>query len=737
MGEVVQTVAISAAQIGIGFVIGGPAGAALAAANVAFGLIQQALAPEPPDVPRFSAGTQTRMIRQPITAHRHVYGELRVGGPLVFIESTDNNLNLHLVMVLAASEIEAVGECLLDEKPLGLRAGDGVVGEGFYAGSFVRVRSKLGTAAQTAFDELVSETTAGNTARGRGRALLYLRLTYDRAVFPGQVPGASAIVRGRQIYDPRDGGTRWSNNAALVVRDYLTADFGVGAPSSAIDDDFISAAANVCDEIVATQALDTAVEDVDTTNDELVLSGRRLAYQRGDRVEILTDDTGSPPEVPGGLAVETDYYAIPVFWRKSADGEIKPRLQLATSLANARAGTAIDLTSAGASAYTIRKTGEPRYTADGVIETEREPAKVIEELLTALAGTLTYVGGVWRLRGGAWAAPSVTFTEADMIEPVTVTSRHSRRERFNAVKGVYASPENDDQPSDYPPVTSSVYESQDGGARVWGELNLPFTRRAHMAQRLAKIKLERHRQQISVGHRMTLTGLQIEAGETYQLTLDRLGWSAKAFEATEWRLEPVGGGEDAPPFLSTYVAGRETASTVFDWASGEETAVDPAPDTALPDPFTVAPPTGLVVQTDTFTLAGGTQIDRLRITWTAPADIYVTEGGTIEIQHRRAGQSPEAAWEPAGRVDGADTRAFIPAVEDGAAYDVRVRSVNRLNIPSDWQQIDGYTIGDAAEGAVTGEDWGSIAVAADSPTVDWGAITTAADSPTTDWGSIA
>ncbi|MCP6756604.1 hypothetical protein NL533_33770, partial [Klebsiella pneumoniae] len=64
------------------------------------------------------------------------------------------------------------------------------------------------------------------------------------------IPNVSAVVNGKKVYDPRDGTTEWSNNAALCIRDYLTSSYGFNCSSDEINDTYFSSAANHCDESV-------------------------------------------------------------------------------------------------------------------------------------------------------------------------------------------------------------------------------------------------------------------------------------------------------------------------------------------------------------------------------------------------------------------------------------------------------------------------------------------------------
>ena len=84
-------------------------------------------------------------------------------------------------------------------------------------------------------------------------------------------------------------------------------------------------------------------------------------------------------------------------------------------------------------------------------------------------------------------------------------SKASARDLFNGVKGVYVSPSNNWQRSDFPPYAQDSKHgysgpaqyfgdanlAQDGGDRRWLDIQLPFTISAATAQRLAKVELMR------------------------------------------------------------------------------------------------------------------------------------------------------------------------------------------------------------------------------------------------------
>jgi hypothetical protein len=116
--------------------------------------------------------------------------------------------------------------------------------------SYVQVRKYLGAASQTADAALVAASGGAWTSahRGRGQPYIVVELTYNEDIFPTGVPQIKVKGRLKKVYDPRTATTAYSNNAALAVRDYLKTAFGCA--DSEIDDTLVTAAANICDELV-------------------------------------------------------------------------------------------------------------------------------------------------------------------------------------------------------------------------------------------------------------------------------------------------------------------------------------------------------------------------------------------------------------------------------------------------------------------------------------------------------
>lgn len=629
-------------------------------------LITSALVPNPrksgsANLNSFAARSQgiTTTVRQAITPHRTLFGEALISGPLTHFETVDKDRKLILVVTLCDGPIGRIGTVWIDGQPIFVEEldADGKIVAGKFANKGT-IKKHLGESDQVADPLLLELASVDNTFRGRGIAYLVVQLDFDRDLFPTTPGTIAAHCQGREIKDPRTGLTKWTANAAVCVFAYFTdTRIGFGAAEADVDLAFINAAAKICDEIVTTQEVTYTVTSVDAATDLFTLEGEILTFETGDRVEV--ESTGT---LPAGLMAATSYYVFVESERQTL------KIALAASLADATDRIAVDLTDGGTGSHTVKKTGEPRYTINGVVESNRKHADVIAELLTAMGGRLMNFGGAFRIIAAAYAAPTILFSESDLRGAITITTRHAKRERFNAVKGIYVGPANQGQPANYPFVTNATFEAEDG-RRLFAELDLPFTSRASTAQRLAKIELRCHRQEIEVQAPMKLTALRVQPGDICQLSLARYGFVAKEFGVVEIAT-PVEEG-----YLGLDVTLRETAAASFDFAVGEEQLTDPAPNSNLPDHRVVAAPGVPTVSENTFATSEAAGIrTKVILEWAASTGPFLSH---YEVQYKLAAA--------ADFIEQPIVLGTCHDILDLAAgtYDFRVRAVNTLGVRSD------------------------------------------------------
>jgi hypothetical protein len=312
---------------------------------------------------------------------------------------------------------------------------------------------------------------------------------------------------------------------------------------------------------------------------------------------------------------------------------------------------------------------ENRYEANGVIVTSASPDENIGKLLSAMGGLIAYTGGRIVPYASAYRIPTVTLTEKHFVGPINVQTRTSARDRVNSVKGVYVSETNNWQVTDFPTISSATYVTADNNNVFFRDVVLPFTTSPSCAQRLAVLELRRAREEITFSARFRLEAMQVRAGDTVMITNEKLGWSSKVFEVMEWNFASDG----TPPQVFIDMTLRETASSVYSWAVGDQIAVPDSPNTTLPDPFTLGAPTSLSLTADGTTQlvqADGTILPRIRVGWTPPAAEFIQSGGSVVIEYKPAASTTYLTW---NTVEGAQTEDFISSdITIGTNYNVRI-----------------------------------------------------------------
>lgn len=634
-----------------------------------------------PTLPSLKALGMEVNVRDAAAPRSIIYGQRRVSGVLYPVgTSGTNNEYLHLLVLIAGHEVEELGAVYFNDEEVPLDGSGNATGK--YAG-YARVKKHLGTYNQTVDTDLQTDLGSGtwsNNHKLAGIAYLYIRLKQSPDLFAG-IPEFFCLVKGRKVFDPRDGtqvaGTystwKWSSNAALCLADWvrgvpslngsgtLVRNYGVGASDAEMDYTALTTAANICDETVALSTSLTKTCDVASGNRHI-----GCAAVSGIVPGLKVAGTGIPT---GTTVVSVDESGT--FFTVDRDP---------TATNN---GVTLTIGSS-----------ESRYQAHGTLASSVRAGDGIDAIKSAMAGDCVYVGGQWLILAGAYRTPTVTLTESDLRASLTgVRLKPTRREIVNVVKGVFVSPANAWQPSDFPPVRNATYKTQDGGEDLPADIELPFTTSSSCAQRLAKIMLERSRQGIAFTAKCKLTAMQVQVGDVVRFTNARFGWSAKPFEVLGFSFNAENDPSGAP-YLGVDLTLKETASGVWDWNSGEETTIDLAPNTDLPDAFTVPTPAGLTLTSGSgvaLQQTDGTILNRLKVAWTAPSNAYVTNGGLVWIEYKQTADTDWITWSNATRGD--QTVDYILDVKVGVSYDVRVRFENQLGVRGSYATVTGHTVG--------------------------------------------
>ena len=319
-------------------------------------------------------------------------------------------------------------------------------------------------------------------------------------------------------------------------------------------------------------------------------------------------------------------------------------------------------------------TGVQRYTCNGSFTTATTPYDLLNNILTSMGGMLWYSQGKWRCKPAYWTESQATFDENDLRSSISVSTRHSRRDNFNAVNGTWKGEASNWQITDYPIVKTQAFIDADNGKEKSIDLALPFTSDVDMARRIANIYLERNRQQLTFQASFGLSAFKVQVGDIVTLNNTRFGWVNKDFEVVSWTFGLVDGSD-----LQVQMTLRETAESVFDDIA--DGVVYERDNTILPSPFTTTP-VGINVVAEA--QVSNQKVSNVAvITITATTNVFINY---VEVEFRKTGDTD---W----RLVGTGPVGIFKAGDlETGNYDFRARSVNTFNVRGDWEYALSQTI---------------------------------------------
>jgi hypothetical protein len=321
--------------------------------------------------------------------------------------------------------------------------------------------------------------------------------------------------------------------------------------------------------------------------------------------------------------------------------------------------------------------GTTRYTTNGAFTTAIEPQELIADLMTSMGGTIWYTQGYWNVKAANWTTPVLDLNEDDLRSGISLSTRHSRRDNFNSVKGTFKGSESNWVVTDFPPVTNAAFVTADNGQESSIDYDLPWTDNSIEARRIARIVLERNRQQLSFTASYGLRAFQLQTGDNVRITNTRLGWTNKEFEVVSWTF-----GLQNEYDLQVEMALTEISESVFDEV--DDGIVYERDNTTLLSPFTV-PNLGINISTELRRVKGKTLGVLL-------LDINNTSTliDTAEVQFRKTGETDFTALGTLGAFVGTERVEHV-GVEDGF-YDIRARATNSLGVHGDFNTVSNYYV---------------------------------------------
>lgn len=190
--------------------------------------------PKPEDV--------QQQVRQPTAPRIRHYGRVKASGTWAFAETKSGNF--YKVLALGQGPFDAIEEFWIDDVKLDLNPDGTPVSpskyrEGTTGKSLLRLEGRLGFTTETAYSELVTEFPEW-TAQHRGDGVASLlacqyavNQEYYLSLFPNGInTNYRVVARTSLVKNPVTGVVAWSDNAASIIRDYMTHKDGMRLPET-------------------------------------------------------------------------------------------------------------------------------------------------------------------------------------------------------------------------------------------------------------------------------------------------------------------------------------------------------------------------------------------------------------------------------------------------------------------------------------------------------------------------
>ncbi|MGG4604294.1 DUF1983 domain-containing protein [Paenalcaligenes sp. Me131] len=429
------------------------------------------------------------------------------------------------------------------------------------------------------------------TSEHRLRGVAYLRMLnlWDEDIYHSGAPQIGAVLKGGWVdghpyFDPRTGSNpQYTTNPAILAAWYMTlprSKGGMGIPDEWVDWPYVSAAANICDELITVKKLD-----------------------------------GSGHE------------------------SIK------------------------------------RYECNTLIDTGSPPVDNLNIILSSMAGDYVFTAGRYRIFAGAFRPAMVVITDDDIVGDKDISLDKSGQDDApaNVVTSTFVNESRNWLESSPRPVRNEAYVLADGAESPL-DLSLPATTDERQAAYLMGVALESARPSMAGEIPVLGVGEDLAVMDTVQLDLsNRPEYAGKTFQIVN-RVDNWDG-----TFSLTI---QEIRANVWSLDPDTFLPTDPAP---VPDTsylWNVAPITNFIVGAQQpQSLADGTAVIRIDLTWDLHSQPYVREGGRIEVRYR----IPSGDWISVPPALGSETgTSFTAALENGLEYQFQARAVNGVGAASNW-----------------------------------------------------
>ena len=307
------------------------------------------------------------------------------------------------------------------------------------------------------------------------------------------------------------------------------------------------------------------------------------------------------------------------------------------------------------------------FDCNSVLDTNQKIIDNVRFLLRGMRGFLPYTQGKYKLILEETGSASLNLNKDNIIGGIKLSSE-KKNEKYNRININYINPEkNYEVDTVVYPETDSAHQTlktEDGGFLQEFQLDLQMITNPYQALEFGKVVLNRSRNQLGLTLTANYSAMDLAIGDIVSVTDTILGMSAKPFRVVSMAIN------------LNYTVQLSLIEHQDSWYTWEENTEQPViPDTSLPNPFTVQPPSSVTLADELISYNDGTVIVAMNITIGASPDQFVRE---YQVEYKRTADS-NFIVHSRGTVD---LFHRVLNVISGDNYTVRVKAINSLGVES-------------------------------------------------------
>lgn len=359
------------------------------------------------------------------------------------------------------------------------------------------------------------------------------------------------------------------------------------------------------------------------------------------------------------------------------------------------------------------------FQCNYVVKPEEKIIDNVRDILASCRGFLPFSNGKYSLKIDSASSSVKTFNTDNIIGGINIKGGDkSTTQNRNMVK--FANADIDYQPDQaaYPDPGSTedtTYLEENNDERLQETVELKACTDYYIARDFARIITERSRNHLRVTFQTDSSGLELNIADVITVNHPTPDWGDKLFQVEEITLNAD---------MTANILAVEYDPSIYAY---DESAVQKTyPDTNLPNPFSVSPPTNLTSTNSTSVSGDGSVIPSLTFNWTAPDDSFVQK---YEFQYKRESSTLDHGFVTDSHTENPDyglitdnagvtvdygnvtdaatqgesvytsvivnsTQFVITGTVPDVNYNVRVRAINDLGVRSSFVDLSALVAGD-------------------------------------------